>query len=70
MVPNVEFHISTIHFEPPKRGQPPYKGHDVRSKGVLYNYGGLDHCIIIIPVKNNYYIIQDSTHAMCNILLK
>ena len=26
MVPEVEFHIFTIHFEPLKRGQPLYKG--------------------------------------------
>ena len=26
MVPNEELHILTIHFEPPKRGQPLYKG--------------------------------------------
>ncbi len=36
MVPNVEFHIFTIHFEPLKRGQPLYKGQDVWSQGVLY----------------------------------
>ncbi len=35
MVPNVEFHIFTIHFEPPKRGQPLYKGQNVWSKSVL-----------------------------------
>ena len=38
MAPNVEVHIFTIHFEPPKRGQPLYKGQDVWYKGVLYNY--------------------------------
>ena len=27
MVPNEEFHIFTIHFEPPKREQSLYKGH-------------------------------------------
>ncbi len=36
MVPNEELHILTIHFEPPKRGQPLYKGQDVWSQGVLY----------------------------------
>ncbi len=41
MVPNVEFHIFTIHFEPPKRGQLLYKGQDAwSSQGTLYNYGG------------------------------
>ncbi len=36
MVPNEELHILTIHFEPPKRRQPLYKGQDVLSQGVLY----------------------------------
>ncbi len=31
-----EFHILTIHFEPPKRGQPPYKGQDAWSQCVFY----------------------------------
>ncbi len=30
MVPNEQLHILTIHFEPPKRGQPLYKGRDVQ----------------------------------------
>ena len=30
------FHIFTIHFGPPKRGQPLYKGQDAWSQGVLY----------------------------------
>ncbi len=34
MVPIVEVHIFTIHFEPPKRGQPLYKIQDVWSQGV------------------------------------
>ncbi len=34
MVPIVGFHIFTIHFEPPKRGQPLYKTQDVWSLGV------------------------------------
>ncbi len=36
MDPNWEHHILTIHLEPPKRGQPLYKGQDVSSLGVLY----------------------------------
>ena len=36
MVPNEELHILTIHFEPPKRGQPLYKGQNAWSQGVLY----------------------------------
>ncbi len=28
MIQNEEFHILTINFEPPKRGQPLYKGQD------------------------------------------
>ncbi len=26
MVPNVKLHVLTIHLEPPKRGEPLYKG--------------------------------------------
>ncbi len=36
MVPNEQVLIFTIHYEPPKRGQPLYKGQDAWSKGVLY----------------------------------
>ena len=38
MVPNENLHILAIHvhFEPPKRGQPLYKGQDAWSQGVLY----------------------------------
>ncbi len=36
MVPNEELYSLTIHFEPPKRGQPLYKGQDVWYLGVLY----------------------------------
>ncbi len=36
MVPNVELHILTIHFEPPKWGQPLYKGHGLK----ISLYGG------------------------------
>ena len=36
MVPNEELHILTIHYEPPKRGQPLYKGQYAWSQGVLY----------------------------------
>ncbi len=36
----------TIHFEPPKRGQPLYKGQDVWSQGVL-NMEGLLYSIVI-----------------------
>ena len=36
MVSNVELHILTIHFEPPKRGQPLYEGQGCNSQGVLY----------------------------------
>ncbi len=36
MVPNVQFHIFTIHYEPPKRRQPLYKG---LCDSVLYNGG-------------------------------
>ncbi len=36
MVPNEELHILTIHFEPPKRGQPLYNGQNARSQVVLY----------------------------------
>ncbi len=36
MAPNEELHILTIHFEPPKRGQPLYKGQNAWSQGVLY----------------------------------
>ncbi len=32
MVPNVELHILTIHFEPPTRGQPIYAGHTAWSQ--------------------------------------
>ncbi len=52
MVPNEELHILTIHCEPPKRGQPLYKGQNARSQGVLYmevplyNYTDLSHCFI------------------------
>ncbi len=35
MVPNEEFNIFTIHFEPPKR-EPLYKGQNAWSQGVLY----------------------------------
>ncbi len=35
MVPNEGLHILTIYFEPPKRGQPLYKGQDAWSQGVL-----------------------------------
>ncbi len=45
MVPNEELHILTIHFEPPKRGQPLYKRQNVRSQGVLYN-GGSTVCFV------------------------
>ena len=37
MVPNEELLILTIHFEPPKRGQPLYKGQNAWSQAVLYN---------------------------------
>ncbi len=36
MVPNEEFHIFTIHFEPPKREQPLYKGQCVPSPKVSF----------------------------------
>ncbi len=36
MVPNDELHILMRHFEPPKRGQPLYKGQNVWSQHVLY----------------------------------
>ncbi len=36
MVPNEEFHILKIHYEPLKRGQPLYKGQDAWSQCVLY----------------------------------
>ncbi len=43
MVPNEEINILTIHFEPPKRGQPLYKGQDAWSQVVLYNGGSTVH---------------------------
>ena len=55
MVPNVEFHIFTIHFESPKRGQRLYKGQDVWSQGVLYNYG-----VFSVHVHNNCHITCDN----------
>ncbi len=36
MVANEDHHIKTIHFEPPKRGQPIYKGQNAWSQDVLY----------------------------------
>ncbi len=36
MVPIIEFHILTVHFEPPKRGQSLYKRQYAWSQGVLY----------------------------------
>ena len=36
MVQNEEFHVFTIHFEPPKRRQPLYKGLNAWSQGVDY----------------------------------
>ncbi len=36
MVPNEELQILTIHFKPPKRKQPLYKGQNAWSQGVLY----------------------------------
>ena len=50
MVPIVELHILTIYFEPPKRGQPLYKGQDVWSQGVLYNGGST------VYYYNDYYL--------------
>ncbi len=54
MVPNEELHILTIHYEPPKRGQPLYKGLIPRCpikalfQDVLYNGGSmLTHYAII-----------------------
>ncbi len=35
MIPNVEFHIFTIHYEPPKRGHPLYIGQDASFQGDL-----------------------------------
>ncbi len=40
MVPNEEFHILTIYFEHPKRGQPLYDGQDAWSQWCLALYGG------------------------------
>ncbi len=45
MVPNVELHILRVHFEPPKRGQPLYKGQDAWSP-VSY--------IIEVPLNSHY----------------
>ena len=40
MVLNEEFHILTIHFEPPKRGQPLYKGQSACMVPRYPLYGG------------------------------
>ena len=41
MVPNVAFHILTVHFEPPKRGKPLYKGQDACLVSRCPLYGSL-----------------------------
>ncbi len=50
MVPNIEFHILTIHFEPPKRGQPLYKGQDDWSRWCPIYNGGSTVCIKGQPI--------------------
>ncbi len=40
----------TIHFEPPKRGQPLYKGQHVWSQGVFYN-GGSTSTVLLWPAE-------------------
>ena len=44
MIPNEKFNIFTIHFEPPKRGQPLYKEQYAWSQGVLYMAVQLYNC--------------------------
>ena len=36
-VPNAHFPVVLIHFQPPKRGQLPYKGQNGLSQRVLYS---------------------------------
>ncbi len=47
MVPNEELHILTIHYEPPKRGQPLYKGQNAWSHGVPYMEVPLYYMVIV-----------------------
>ncbi len=51
MIPHEELYILTIHFEPPNRGQPLYKGQDVRSQGVSTVY-------VYIYLFNNMYLFN------------
>ena len=52
MVPNEELHtcILTIHFEPPMRGQPIYKGQDAWSQGAYY-YNNTPLLYHIYPIR-------------------
>ena len=56
MVPNEEIHILTIHFEPPKRGQPLYKGRDAMSQVVLYN-GGVHYTHIRLSLVHLSFLV-------------
>ncbi len=56
MVPNEELHILTIHFEPPKRGQPLYKGQDAWSHGVLYSGGSTVYVYVFITDLHVYMV--------------
>ena len=57
MVLNEEFHILTIHFEPPKRGQPLYKGQSACMVPRYPLYGGSTLLSIQVSFNCNYYII-------------